>query len=324
MATIRKRGRKYYVEVCVNGYRKGKTLNTRKEAREWGRIKEQELSEHAPSDRTLRQAVDKYLAEIAVYHKGHRKESQFLARIVDQLPDLPLSDLTKGDIAAWKVERLQVVSSASVRREMTVLSQVIKAAIHEWGWIGKNPMEGVKRPADSRPRRRGLAQEEIDGITQELGYIEGVKPWLKKQEVAIAFLLAIETGMRAGELLALTWKDIDLEACVAVLQTSKNQDARQVPLSGRARALLSTLPQEQPHERVFRLKAGSLDALFRKAKIAAGFPDVHFHDSRSEALTRLSKKLDVLELARVIGHRDTKSLMIYYSATASDMAKKLD
>ncbi len=324
MATIRKRGDRYYTEVYVNGHRKGKTLNTKKEAREWARIMEQDLAEHAPTDRTLKQAVDKYLAEIAVYHKGHKKESQFLARIVAQLPDVPLSDLTRGDIATWKAKRLQAVSAASVRREMTVLSQVIKAAIHEWGWIAKNPMDGVKRPPDSRPRRRGLTQEEIDGITQELGYIEGVEPWLKKQEVAIAFLLAIETGMRAGELLALTWKDIDLKTCVAQLQTSKNQDARQVPLSGQARVLLSVLPQEHPHGKVFQLKAGSLDALFRKAKIAAGFPDVHFHDSRSEALTRLSKKLDVLELARVIGHRDTKSLMIYYAPTVSEMAKKLD
>ena len=51
--------------------------------------------------------------------------------------------------------------------------------------------------------------------------------------------------------------------------------------------------------------------------------DLHFHDSRSEAIWRLSKKLDVLELARVIGHRDVRSLMIYYQTDADTLADRL-
>lgn len=319
MATIRKRNGKYYVEVCVAGCRRGKTVATKKAANEWARVTEQALSEHTPSDRTFSQAADKYLAEIAIHHKGYKKESQFLARIVAQLPDKPVSEFSNADISAWKTERLKKVSPASVRREMTVLSQVIKASIYEWGWIRTNPMDGVKRPPDSKPRRRGLAQVEIDGIVAALGYVEGTTPWLKKQEVAIAFLFAIETGMRAGEILSVQPHLINYETRVLHIPDSKNSDARQVPLSLRAVDLLQCLPQGK----LFSVSSASLDALFRKAKVTAGFPDIHFHDSRSEALTRLSKKLDVLELARVIGHRDTKSLMIYYAPTVADMAKKL-
>jgi hypothetical protein len=50
---------------------------------------------------------------------------------------------------------------------------------------------------------------------------------------------------------------------------------------------------------------------------------VHFHDSRAEAIWRLSKKLDILQLARIIGHRDLKSLMIYYHEPASEIARQL-
>ncbi len=321
MATIRKRGNKYYAEIYVNGVRKGKSLPTKKDAKEWARVTEQEYSEHTPSDSTIKQAVDKYLEEIAINHKGYKKESQFLARIVAQLPDIPLSELNKGHISKWKNERLKAVKSASVRREMTVLSQVIKAAIHEWGWITKNPMDGIKRPQDSKPRKRGLSQDEIDGIVKELGYVEGVEPWLKKQEVAIAFLLAIETGMRAGEILTLSRGNLDFSAQTVSLQATKNGDTRIVPLSLRAIDLMRLL---QENGQLFSVSSSSLDSLFRKAKNKAGYPDVHFHDSRSEALTRLSKKLDVLELARVIGHRDLKSLMIYYAEPISELAKKLD
>ena len=50
---------------------------------------------------------------------------------------------------------------------------------------------------------------------------------------------------------------------------------------------------------------------------------MHFHDTRHEAITRLAKRLDVLELARVVGHRDPRSLTIYYNETAEQLAKKL-
>ena len=63
--------------------------------------------------------------------------------------------------------------------------------------------------------------------------------------------------------------------------------------------------------------------LFRRARDRCGIVDLHFHDSRATALTRLSERLDVLELARMVGHRDLKSLMVYYRKTASQLAYKL-
>jgi len=48
-----------------------------------------------------------------------------------------------------------------------------------------------------------------------------------------------------------------------------------------------------------------------------------FHDTRHEALTRIARKLDVLDLARMVGHRDARSLMIYYNATAEEIAQRL-
>ncbi len=85
--------------------------------------------------------------------------------------------------------------------------------------------------------------------------------------------------------------------------------------------MLAELPADRPT--VFDLNTGSRDALFRKAVKRAQIHDLHFHDSRGEAIFRLSKKLDVLELARMIGHRDIASLMFYYNTTAEELADKL-
>jgi integrase len=77
-------------------------------------------------------------------------------------------------------------------------------------------------------------------------------------------------------------------------------------------------------QRLMTSSNATRDALFRKARVAAKIDNLHFHDSRAEAIWRLSKKLDPLELARQIGHRDPKSLLLYYEADAAEMARKLD
>jgi integrase len=105
------------------------------------------------------------------------------------------------------------------------------------------------------------------------------------------------------------------------LPQTKNGDERRVPLSPRARAILAALPRSDGP--VFGLDAGTRDVMFRRARDAAQLANLHFHDSRAEAIWRLSKKLDVMELARVIGHRDLKSLMLYYQTDADELADRL-
>jgi hypothetical protein len=74
---------------------------------------------------------------------------------------------------------------------------------------------------------------------------------------------------------------------------------------------------------VFGLEPATRDALFRKYRRRAQLDTLRFHDARAEAIWRLSKKLDVLQLARMIGHRDIRSLLFYYNESASDTAKLL-
>ena len=76
---------------------------------------------------------------------------------------------------------------------------------------------------------------------------------------------------------------------------------------------------------IFNISSGNFDALFRKAKAKAGITDLHFHDTRAEAITRLSKKLDIYKLSRMTGHKDPKILLnVYYRESAADIAKELD
>ena len=139
----------------------------------------------------------------------------------------------------------------------------------------------------------------------------------------IAFLFALESAMRASEIKGLTWDRVFLSDRYVALLETKNGTKRNVPLSKRAMELIGYL-KGIDSKRVFTVNDASFDTLWRKLRNRCEIDDLHFHDSRHEACTRLARKIEVLDLARMIGHKDLKSLMIYYNATATEIANRLD
>ena len=128
--------------------------------------------------------------------------------------------------------------------------------------------------------------------------------------------------MRAGEICGLVASDF--VGRTAMLQKTKNGTKQGVPLSRRAAELLRLLPKVPDEEPLFGMTARSLEALFRKAKKRAIIEDGTFHETRHLAITRLAKKMNVLNLARMVGHKDLRQLQVYYNETAENMAAKLD
>jgi integrase len=94
-----------------------------------------------------------------------------------------------------------------------------------------------------------------------------------------------------------------------------------VPLNRHAVRLLRPVAQL---DRCFTLSSAVLDALFRKTRNRLLIEDLHFHDTRGEALTRLSRKVDVLTLAKISGHKDLRILQqTYFRETAEQIAARL-
>ena len=311
MAHIKKRGEKWFAEVCIDRKRRAKTFRTKREANAWANEQEEDgiLAHH-----TLRDAIKRY-RPISESHKGYQAELSRLKTLESaSFADTPLEYLTPAMISAWRDARLALVAPVSVRREMIVLGAMLAIAVREWGWLRVNPLAGIRRPATSAPRRRGISQVEIDAITAELGKMR-VGP-----QVAAMFALSIETGMRLSEIVGMTWVDVGEKA--VTLRDTKNADTRKVPLSVRAREIIAARREIDPTQ-VFTLSAHVASKTFQRARTSAGCQGVHFHDARSEAITRLSKRLDVMQLAKMIGHRDLKSLMIYYAESAEEIADRL-
>ena len=328
MGSVRKRGDNYRAEVYRKGIRDSGTFPTRQEAVDWMVRREVELLDGAvpPGRQTLAQAIDHYLAR----REWTRSDRARLEAIKAQKwAAKPLQALAPVDIAGWRDDRSKARKPATVRREMTALRAVLEMARKELRWISVNPMADVGWPAKPQARRRVISDAERDAMVAVLGF-DGVRVETIAHETAVALLLALETAMRAGEILALAPADVDYGRRVAVLHTSKTGVGREVPLSTRAMELLRIMGRKQmvrirKHRpgRVFHVDPDSLDTTFRRARASAGLSGFTFHDSRATALTRLSKILQPLELARMSGHASLNELMTYYRETASSIAERL-
>lgn len=319
MASIRQRGSAWRAELYKDGQRESNTFPTKRLAVAWAQQREAELVSRKLPDHTVKEALRRYAEEVSPKHRGEKWEVLRLKSLeTDELASVRLPAIRSVDIAQWRERRLQKVSAATVRREMNLIQSVLKACRQDWGWLDSDPFASVERPPNPPSRRRRITQDEIDRVTLALGY-NGGKPETTSDRIALAFLFAIETAMRSGEILGMKWGDVGGKS--VTLPRTKNGDVRRVPLSSRAREILALLPPGG--DTIFEVDSASKDALFRRARAAAKIEDLHFHDSRAEAIWRLSKKLDVMELARVIGHRDLKSLLLYYNADADELADRL-
>lgn len=323
MPTFRKRGNSWEVQVCHKGIRRTATKPTKTAATLWASQAIADIDSAGRGgivDRPFSDLLEKYRNEVSPTKRGERWERLRIGLILrDEIAAIRLPVLSAMHFADWRDRRLTVVSAASVRREWTLLNHALGVAVREWQWLRENPLQPVRRPPPPRSRDRLISVDEVERLCFALGYERDRPLGTISARVGAAFLFAIETAMRAGEVVGIRSQHVN--GSVVTLPLTKNGTARSVPLSIEARRILEQLPADG--ETVFGLSGTQIDSLFRKARAKALIEDLHFHDTRHEAITRLSKKLDVLDLARMVGIRDLRILMVYYNARAEDMVASL-
>jgi integrase len=330
MAHVRRVKSGWKFEVARNGIRQSRTFKTKGAGEQWAAAQEAEIlavKRGAIPRKTFAEALIRYRDEISPTKRGGAFE---VKRINAFLRDFPgearrqLSEVGGEHLAAWRDARLRVVTKGSVQRDVNLLSNVFTIARDEWKWRKDSPFRGFRAPGDNPPRQRRIEPVEVRRLLRHLGFRSGERPGNKSAEVALAFLISLRTGMRAGEILALTPARIDRERRMARVPHKTEHltgRPRDVPLSRHALRLLKPF-----HEGfAWSVSSASLDALFRKARDSLLIRDLHFHDARADALTRFARRVDVMQLARISGHKDLRILMdAYYRVTPAEIAGNLD
>lgn len=328
MASIRNRDGKWQVRINRQGHPSTtKTFNTRSLAEKWARQIENEIKNgnyqnaNLPRQTKFRDAIERYLNEVTYQSKSIKEDGYRLKAMMRHwIGSLTLTELTQFSIVKYRDERLQVVSNGTVIRELAYISSIINHAKREWGYLINNPIPLVKKPQSPPGRNRILSEDELSRL------FEACKPRVKNGNHLILPIVkfAYETAMRRSEILGLTWDCVDLIKRVALLRTTKNGDSRKVPLSSKAIEILNALPNNSTN-RIFPINHANFTAHFEKARDKANIEDIHFHDLRHMAITRMAKKLpNVIELSAVSGHRSLKMLQRYYHPDAEELALKLD
>lgn len=327
MATFRQRSNKWQARVQKKGYEAvTKSFNSKADAIKWATQVEAQIDKGAFTNTSLAERtvfaelIHRYLKEVVPHTKSASEDSYRLRALARKpIAQLNMLALTPSKIAEYRDIRLQEVSAGTVIRELAYFSSIINHSRREWGINIDNPISLIRKPPSPPSRTRTLSIEEQETLFNALKpRRHDSSPW-----VLPIVQFALETAMRQGEILSLTWRDIDLNKRTAHLETTKNGDRRTVPMSTRAVQILQELPRSIDG-RVFPMNRPALCANFENACKRADLEDLHFHDLRHTAITNMASKFsNILELSAVTGHRQLSMLKKYYHPKAEDLALKL-
>jgi integrase len=233
------------------------------------------------------------------------------------------------------------VKLATVNREFQTLRRMLRFAKSK-DWIAKNVFADrllIESSAETA-RTRLLSKDEEDRLlaacsgTEEITY---QRTRLGRQETLTVdkvrenprlkaiLLLAIDSGMRRGEILKLRWSDIDFKnALIQIIGThTKTEKPRIAPLSDRTKDALLELQLYTSGERPFPIS--DFKNAFTTAKRRAGIEDLRFHDLRRTAITRwIAAGTPLAEAGKFAGHAKPETTVKHYVATDMDAVKALN
>jgi len=279
---------------------------------------------------TLGRACRHYRETVTPQKKGERQETlRLLAWERHELAAKRLAGVSTAGIQAHADARIGAGRSAStVRLEVLLLSALYKHAADAWKLGIGNPASAVKLPAATAGRQRRLE----DGHGEEKGEEERMRAALlglsHGQEMLDLLDVALETGMRVGEILDVRKGQVRRIRGVRVLERpdSKNGEARRVTLSTRAAEVLDRRAQvvTGPDSKLFRLSYYQVSGRWSRARKSAQVVGFRFHDLRHESLSRMAAVgLTIGELQAQSGHRTAQILLRYVNAKPADIARKL-
>ncbi|WP_291525368.1 site-specific integrase [Acidithiobacillus sp.] len=313
----------YQVQIQRKGYPpQTKTFRNKADAQAWATIIEAEMERGAWRDRsesestTLDEALTRYAREIIPTKKSPRQESsmmrQWQARPIARMF---LAAIRGRDLAAAVRDmEAEGKSSNTIRLHLALLSHLFNVARTEWGMEAlTNPVELVRKPKLPRGRDRRLVGDEEERL---LAACRAMNP-----ELAAIVTIAIETAMRQGEIMGLTWDRVDLVRRTVTLEYTKNGEKRIVPLTIRAAQVFRDLPRNLDG-RVWTYTSEGMRASYNKALAHAVINDMTFHDLRHEATSRLFEKgLNPMQVAAITGHKNMQMLKRYTHLKAEDLVK---
>nr|WP_314861962.1 site-specific integrase [uncultured Undibacterium sp.] len=322
MASIINRG-PYQFQVLIR--RKGyptqtRTFESQKDAKDWARDVEAKMRRGEFADlseaeaTTLGEILERYRQEVTPEKRGHVQENYRVLQLIRHPISMrSLASLRNVDFSDYRNERIKQVGPKTVQLELALLSAVLNNARRDWSIPIENSVTDIRKPKLPRGRDRRLVGDE------EVRLFEASEE-CKSDGLGVCIRLALELGMRRGEIANLQWSQVDFEQHVIRLDLTKNGDARLVPMSTTAEAAIRSLYTTNCSGRIFDFfDSDGLGKAFSRARKRAGIVGLCFHDLRHEAASRWAKRVPVATLAKIFGWKTLQMAMRYYNPTAAEL-----
>lgn len=309
---------------------------------------------------SLRDGVRRYLKAQHVAPD----DAGLLQIVLQRLPvDMALASITFVWATGWvtSLKREQNLAPSTIRKHTGALARCLDWLAAR-GEIPVNPLRLLAKgyatytPADvadvARVEGRAKCDTERDRRLEPgeeariLAIIEGAKPEGRQRPLEmrhadalrLMLTMALESAMRMREMFTLTVGQVDLTKLTVFLERTKNGSKRQVPITSVLLAALRPVLAKRPADellfpwwngdadrRVLERTTSLLSRQYARIFAAAGCPDLHFHDLRHEATSRIYErtKLSDLEIAKITGHKNLMQLARYANLRGSNLAARL-
>lgn len=317
-----------------------KTFRTKRDAEDWARRTEDEMVrgifiQRTPSEKmSIQEALQRYEREVSPTKKAstQKREDLRIKLLKEKFGQYSLAALTPGIVADYRDQRLAAgKSNNTVRLELALLGHLYSTAIKEWHIaLPSNPVANIRKPSPGEGRNVRLNQKDQQRLLTELQtHSNPMLAWI--------FQIAVETGMRQGEILNLKIYQVDTERRIVSLIDTKNGMPRTVPLTKLAvqvfKEALEHPMRPSDCELIFFGEPGKdkkrspyqFNKIWMDIKKNIGLGKLHFHDLRHEAVSRLVEAgLSDQEVASISGHKSMQMLRRYTHLRAEDLVAKLD
>ncbi|MFZ2101438.1 MAG: site-specific integrase [Oricola sp.] len=326
MATYRKRGDRWQVQVRRGGQPAlSRSFTTKADAQRRARhVEAEQDATLQPVDfrklerTTLRDILVRYRDEIIPAKRGHDIETIIVdAFLRNPIAHLTLDRLTPQAFATHRDVRLESVRPSTLLRELGIVQHALDVAMKEWGFPPfSNPVKGIRKPRLGSSRDRRVSPDEVSRLIHEAQRS-------RNEHLAPAIMLAVETGMRRGELLGMQWQHTDADARVVAIPHTKNGHPRRIPLSSTAANTLKS-QMAKGIDRPLPMSSESLKKAWQRLVMRCDLEGIRFHDLRHEAISRFFERgLSMPEVALISGHRDPRMLFRYTHIRAETLLQKL-
>ena len=292
---------KYYLDYRVNGRRIREVVGSNRRLAEsvWHK-REIEIVENKFLDRRkdtkikFKDFAQTYLENHAKVNKRSWKcDKHYIERWTEYFQDKSLAEIVSMDIEKYKAMRLEDKASlAYINRELACLKCIFNKAIQWKKFYRSNPMKDVKLFKENNQRVRYLGQTEMFSLLDEC-----------KDELKSIVMVAANTGMRRGEIMALKWDDIDLYADNIYIRKSKSGDSRIVPMNRAVKEVFSSLHLKKQADNEYLFKRWHREG-FEMAVERAEIKNFRFHDLRHHFASHAAMAgMDMNTLRELLGHR---------------------